>query len=111
MECSAPYEAYLNGLDENHIKRLIDDAMAAGKFPGVSIGEKSVLEEKLEAFLENTEGVGKVQVILMTDEKKDIARVTGNKKYMDQAKYFVDARGVGDQYKFCIRNGLLQDIL
>ena len=30
-----------------------------------------VLEEKLEAFLENTEGVGKVQVILMTDEKKD----------------------------------------
>ena len=26
---------------------------------------------KLEAFLENTEGVGKVQVILMTDEKKD----------------------------------------
>ena len=33
--------------------------------------QKSVLEEKLEAFLENTEGVGKVQVILMTDEKKD----------------------------------------
>mgnify|MGYP002594927753 CR=1 FL=1 len=30
-----------------------------------------VLEEKLEAFLENTEGVGKAQVILMTDEKKD----------------------------------------
>ena len=29
--------------------------------------QKSVLEEKLE----NTEGVGKVQVILMTDEKKD----------------------------------------
>ncbi|EFC76813.1 hypothetical protein KZY59_04365 [Prevotella buccae] len=39
VECSAPYEAYLNGLDENHIKRLIDDAMAAGKFPGVSIGD------------------------------------------------------------------------
>lgn len=33
--------------------------------------QKSVLEEKLEALLENTEGVGKVQVILMTDEKKD----------------------------------------
>ena len=33
--------------------------------------QKNVLEEKLEAFLENTEGVGKVQVILMTDEKKD----------------------------------------
>ena len=30
-----------------------------------------VLEEKLETLLENTEGVGKVQVILMTDEKKD----------------------------------------
>ena len=29
--------------------------------------QKNVLEEKLEA----TEGVGKVQVILMTDEKKD----------------------------------------
>ena len=26
--------------------------------------QKSVLEEKLEAFLENTEGVGKAQVIL-----------------------------------------------
>lgn len=32
--------------------------------------QKSVLEEKLETLLENTEGVGKVQVILMTDEKK-----------------------------------------
>ncbi len=31
--------------------------------------QKSHLEEKLEAFLENTEGVGKVQVMLMTDEK------------------------------------------
>ena len=38
VECSAPYEAYLNELDESHIKRLIDDAMAAGKFPGISIG-------------------------------------------------------------------------
>ena len=27
-----------------------------------------------------------------------LARVTGNKKYMDQAKYFVDARGVGENY-------------
>ena len=33
--------------------------------------QKSALEEKLEALLENTEGVGKVQVILMTDEKED----------------------------------------
>ena len=36
-------------------------------------GEQSEDMQKsvLEAFLENTEGVGKVQVILMTDEKKD----------------------------------------
>ena len=27
-----------------------------------------------------------------------LARVTGNKNYMDQAKYFVDARGVGENY-------------
>lgn len=27
-----------------------------------------------------------------------LARVTGNKKYMDQAKYFIDARGVGENY-------------
>ena len=32
--------------------------------------QKSALE-KLEALLENVDGVGKVQVILMTDEKKD----------------------------------------
>ena len=33
--------------------------------------QKSELEEKLESLLENADGVGKVQVILMTDEKKD----------------------------------------
>ena len=33
--------------------------------------QKSALEKKLEALLENVDGVGKVQVILMTDEKKD----------------------------------------
>lgn len=27
-----------------------------------------------------------------------LARVTGEQKYLDQAKYFVDARGVGDNY-------------
>ena len=27
-----------------------------------------------------------------------LARVTGNQKYLDQAKYFVDARGVGENY-------------
>ncbi len=30
------------------------------------------LEEKLQEILENVEGVGEVQVFLMTDEKKDI---------------------------------------
>ena len=33
--------------------------------------QKSELEEKLESLLTNVDGVGKVQVILMTDEKKD----------------------------------------
>ena len=33
--------------------------------------KKNTAGEQSEAFLENTEGVGKVQVILMTDEKKD----------------------------------------
>lgn len=33
--------------------------------------EKTQLEEKLEALLESVEGVGKVQVILMTNEKKE----------------------------------------
>ena len=33
--------------------------------------QKSMLEEKLEALLENVDGVGRVQVILMTDEKND----------------------------------------
>ena len=32
--------------------------------------EKNQLEKKLESILENMEGVGKVQVMLMTDEKK-----------------------------------------
>ena len=27
-----------------------------------------------------------------------LARVTGNQKYLDQAKYFIDARGVGENY-------------
>ena len=33
--------------------------------------EKTQMEEKLEILLESVEGVGKVQVILMTDEKKN----------------------------------------
>ena len=33
--------------------------------------QKTELEEKLEALLENVEGVRKVQVMIMTDEKKD----------------------------------------
>ena len=38
----------------------------------MKICKKVFLEEKLEAFLENTEGVGKVtRLSWMTDEKKD----------------------------------------
>ena len=34
--------------------------------------EKNQLEKKLESILENMEGVGKVQVMLMTDEKNSL---------------------------------------
>ena len=33
-------------------------------------GDRTLLEAKLESILENTEGVGKVQVLLMTGEGK-----------------------------------------
>ena len=35
--------------------------------------QQSALEKKLELLLSNAEGVGKVQVIVMTGEQKDIA--------------------------------------
>lgn len=40
------------------------------EYPGEEIN-RSELEKKLEALLENVEGVGKVQVLLMTEEEKD----------------------------------------
>ena len=37
----------------------------------MKICKKVFWKRNLKHFVENTEGVGKVQVILMTDEKKD----------------------------------------
>lgn len=39
MECSAPYEAYLRGLDPDAIARLIEQANASGAYPGLKIGD------------------------------------------------------------------------
>lgn len=38
MECGATYEDYLNGLDENAIQELTDNATLAGRYPGLKIG-------------------------------------------------------------------------
>ncbi len=38
MECGAEYADYLDGLDENSIARLTDEAYAAGRYPGLRIG-------------------------------------------------------------------------
>ena len=43
--------------------------------------EKSQLEKKLESILENMEGVGKVQVMLMTDEKNS------GESFMESGEY------------------------
>ena len=72
--------------------------------------QKSVLEEKLEAFLENTEGVGKVQVILMTDEKKAgrektmVSVLTRAKKCAKISFVFEKDAGVAQSVEQLIRN-------
>lgn len=38
MECGAQYAQYLRGLDSDAIASLTDEAMAAGRFPGLKIG-------------------------------------------------------------------------
>ena len=39
MECSAPYEAYLSGLDEAQVAGLTEQALGAGLYPGLKIGD------------------------------------------------------------------------
>lgn len=39
MECGAKYNDYLDGLDENSIANLIEDANNAGRYPGLKIGD------------------------------------------------------------------------
>lgn len=42
VECGALYEDYLQGLDEISIHLLIDDATAAGRYPGLRIGGSAI---------------------------------------------------------------------
>lgn len=41
MECSAGYHDYLDGLDDNSIANLIEEANESGNFPGLKIGDIS----------------------------------------------------------------------
>ena len=57
--------------------------------------QKSELEEKLESLLTNVDGVGKVQVILMTDEKKD-GQSFYNSGTIQVTGVLISAEGGGD---------------
>lgn len=39
MECGAPYEAYLEGLDQEAIAGLVEKANDSGGYPGLKIGD------------------------------------------------------------------------
>lgn len=39
MECGAAYEDYLDGLNEDAIQQLVDQANYAGNYPGLKIGD------------------------------------------------------------------------
>lgn len=39
MECSATYDQYLKGLDQNSISNLTEEANTSGRFPGLKIGD------------------------------------------------------------------------
>lgn len=39
MECGARYDEYLQGLDADEVSDLTDEAMGAGRFPGLKIGD------------------------------------------------------------------------
>ena len=39
MECAAEYTSYLNGLDQRSVDALVQEAIAAGRYPGLKIGD------------------------------------------------------------------------
>lgn len=39
VECGATYDTYLNGLDENSIRELTEDANGRGEYPGLKFGD------------------------------------------------------------------------
>ena len=47
LECGAGYADYLNGLDENSIANLIQEANESGKYAGIKIGDIASGEEQL----------------------------------------------------------------
>jgi len=39
VECAAEYTSYLKGLDRNAVAALVQEAVAAGRYPGLKIGD------------------------------------------------------------------------
>ena len=39
MECGAAYEDFLDGLDENAIQEITEQANYSGEYPGLKIGD------------------------------------------------------------------------
>ncbi|MBP5278211.1 MAG: hypothetical protein J6Z18_06980 [Prevotella sp.] len=39
MECSVDYKTFLKGLSKSEIRRITEEALRAGKFPGMKIGD------------------------------------------------------------------------
>lgn len=75
-------------------KSLFSDT-GGGKKTGTIQVEKSRLEEKLEALLESVEGVGKVQVIVMSDENNE-TQAFSRSNAVQVTGVLVSAEGGGD---------------
>lgn len=75
-------------------KSLFSDTVG-GKETGTIQVEKSRLEEKLEALLESVEGVGKVQVIVMSDENNE-TQAFSRSNAVQVTGVLVSAEGGGD---------------
>ena len=41
MECGTTYDVFLQGLDKHVVASLMEDANAAGRYPGLKIGDIS----------------------------------------------------------------------
>lgn len=39
MECGAPYASYLDGLDENAVREITEEANSRGEYPGLKFGD------------------------------------------------------------------------